>query len=238
MRVSSVCAALLLAIVAGSGCKDILGQGDCAGVGHPPPVSVTIRNQYGTPVALGAVVTFITGTQQFPDSTLYDSLTVGAGGEGATYDIQVDKPFHATQTIRGVHVPSGGFCDYNYRAAGLPITVAVTLDVLPGAPPLRSLNLLPSDVLLDRGGPRSTFTFAAVVDADPGVSRSVRWSVTGDTASAGLDPVTGLLTYRCLPKSGTLTLLARSAADSTFVATATVRVQGHPALDQPDPPCS
>ena len=230
--------ALLLSTVALSGCASLFEPQDCAGVGHPAPVNVAIRDIHGNPVALGSVVTFITANTHTADSTTYDSLDVTGGDEGAAYDIQVVKRYYATDTVRGVHVPSGGFCDYDYSSNGLPITVPVTLTLAPGAPAFRSLNLLPTDVLLDRGGPRTNFTFAAVFDADPGVSRAVRWRIVGDTASVTLDSVSGYLTYRCQQKSGQLTLTATAVADSTMTASASVRTQGHPAPDQSDPPCS
>jgi hypothetical protein len=50
------------------------------------------------------------------------------------------------------------------------------------------------------------------------------------------DATTGSVTYRCLPKSGYLTVTATSVADSSVVACAAVAVQGHPATDN-DPPC-
>jgi hypothetical protein len=50
------------------------------------------------------------------------------------------------------------------------------------------------------------------------------------------DATTGTVTYRCVSKSGYLTVTATPVADSSVVTGAAVPVQGHPAADN-DPPC-
>ena len=93
-------------------------------------------------------------------------------------------------------------------------------------------------MFLDRGSADTqTRRVAAVVDANPNVSHEVRWTLSGDTASVVFDAVLGTVTYRCLPKSGNLTLTATAVADSTIAFSMPIVVQGHPAATG-DPPCS
>ena len=91
--------------------------------------------------------------------------------------------------------------------------------------------------LLDRSPYSSAGAFTPYLDADVGASRAITWKLAGDTGSVRFDPATGALQYRCLARSGYLTVTPVSVADSSLVATATVAVQGHPA-GVGDPPCS
>lgn len=207
----------------------------CAGVGYYA-VTVTVRDQLGRPQALGATVMLQDGTYQ-ETHTAEDSLSVyGADDRGGkTYDIHVTKPYYNDVWVRGVRAPGGG-CVTGHESEPTNIKVPIVLSLVSNAPPVRSIVLLPMYTpILDRG--RSPFAFTAVVDANPGVSQAIVWSVAGDTASAGFDPATGVLTYRCLPKSGNLTVTAAAAANPSVTATGTVAVQGHPASTT-DPPCS
>jgi hypothetical protein len=208
----------------------------CAGVGYFA-VTVTVRDELGHPQALGATVMLQDGSYTETHAP-EDSLTVyGADDRGGrTYDIHVTKPFYNDIWVRGVRAPGGG-CVTGHETTPTNITVPIVLSLLPNAPPLRSIYLLPSySPILDRGF-MTGFTFATVIDASPGASRVVLWSVTGDTASAGFDPTTGRLTYRCRPTSGSLDVTATLAAMPSLSAKANIRVQGHPASTT-DPPCS
>ncbi len=207
----------------------------CAGVGYYA-VTVTIRDDLGHPQALGATVTLQDGsyTETHPGE---DTLTVFGAEErgGRTYDIHVTKPFYNEIWVRGVRAPGGG-CVTGHESSPTNITVPIGLSLAPNAPPLRSIYLLPTySPILDRG--RTTFTFTPVIDASPGTSTALLWSVTGDTASAAFDPATGALTYRCLATSGSLDVTATLAAMPSLSAKANIRVQGHPASTT-DPPCN
>lgn len=221
---------LLVVLISAAGlssCKEITGSG-CI-VAYPAAFDVTIRDQEGRSQALGSVVTFTWGSNRYLDSTLTDSLNVRGGGPGVSYDIQVAKRYYRDTLVSGAYSR-----DLGCGNAGPGVTVPVVLSLVAGAPPVRSLYLLPPGVLLDRGKP--PFAFAPVLDANTGLSRSVRWSIAGDTGSVTFDAASGTLTYRCLPKSGYLTMTATSLADSSVAATAAVAVQGHPAASN-DPPC-
>ena len=219
-----------------SSCKIPTFGGDCAGVGYYA-VLVTVRDLAGNPQALGATVTLLDGTYSEVHKQLDDPLNVYAAEErgGRTYDIQVSKPNYIDVWVRGVKAPGGG-CVTGHESSPTTNTVPVQLTLVAGAPAVRSVFLVPQRVLLDRAPYRTSWAFAPIVDANAGVSRAVSWHLVGDTASVTFDKATGTLTYRCLPKSGYLTLTARSLIDSTVTGSAAIAVQGHPAANEP--PCS
>ena len=193
-----------------------------------------MRDQQGNPQALGATVILHDGTYSEQDSTDHSPLTILAAEDrgGVTYDVQVTKPYYSDAWVRGVRAPGGGCV-----TRGVSVTVPVKLTIAPGAPPVRSVHILPPHVLLDRPPAAGTGLFTPYVDVDAGLSRAVYWSIAGDTGSVIFDAPTGTLTYRCLAKSGYLTVTARSVADSMVMGSASVSVQGHPAAST-DPPCS
>jgi hypothetical protein len=236
---ATVAGVALASAAACDGLASLVG-GDCAGVGYWA-VEVTIRDPSGRPQALGATVTLQDGTyqevHQLRPGDWGDSLTVEAAEErgGRTYDIQVTKPYYNDVSIRGVRAPGGG-CVTGHESSPTHITVPVVLSLVANAPAVRSVFLMPPHVLLDRPPYQSSFKFTTFVDANPGTSHGVTWKLTGDTASVAFDAVSGALTYRCLPKSGSLTITATSVADPTLSANGDVAVQGHPGGGS-DPPC-
>ena len=217
-------------------CKIPTSVGVCAGVGYYA-VLVNIRDLAGNPQALGATVTLLDGAYSEVHKQLDDPLSVYAAEErgGRTYDITVTKPYYMDVSVRGVKAPGGG-CVTGHESSPTTITVPVQLTLVAGAPPVRSVYLVPQRVLLDRAPSTTSWAFAPIVDSNSGVSRAVSWRLAGDTASVTFDQTTGTLTYRCLPKSGYLTLTARSLIDSTVTGSAAIAVQGHPATPG-DPPC-
>jgi hypothetical protein len=219
-----------------SGCNVLGLEGDCAGVGYWA-VTVTVRDATGRPQALGATVTLQDGTYEENHVGTEDSLTVyGASDRGGrTYDIHVTKPYYNDVSVRGVRAPGGG-CVTGHESSPTNIKVPIVLSLAPNAPPVRSIHLLPTYTpILDRDH-AATFTFATVVDANPGISQAVLWTVGGDTATAGFNLATGLFTYRCQPKNGMLTVTAAAAANPSITATASIATQGHP-NSTTDPAC-
>ncbi len=228
---------LLVLALGLAGCKEISGllpgpQKVCAGVGYNA-LRVIITDQLGRPQATGAAVHIFNGAHEEVDSG-GDSLSISGAeeGRGFTYDIQVTKRYYQDAWVRGVSVPAGGWCP-----PPITVDVPVQITLLPDAPPVRSIHVSPPWALLDRPPYQSSVTYRIVMDADPGVSQAVTWSVIGDTASAAFDQATGTFTYRCLPKSGYMTVTATSVVDTTVSGTASLAVQGHPAATN-DPPCT
>ena len=226
-------AVLVLAVAS---CEWPLVSG-CSGVGYYA-LQIPIRDARGNPLALNATVTLYDGTYRAEASAREDPLTVYAAADrgGRRYDIQVSKPYYTDVWVRGVDTPGGG-CVTGHESTPVTRVLPVVVALAPGAPAVRSVHLLPPRVLLDRAPYPSVGTFTPYVDADPGVSRAVVWRLTGDTSSVSFDPTTGIVRYRCLARSGSLTIRAISAADSTVVGSADIAVQGHPAV-LGDPPCT
>jgi hypothetical protein len=227
-------AALLSAIVVLSTC--IPTTKDCADVGFTALV-VTVRDQLGTPQALGATLTLYDGTYSESDSNMgNDSLRIGGAGNRGnhSYDVKVSKPYYNDGWVRDVYAPGTGCV--NIGVGPMTTTVPVTISLAAGAPGVRSLFVLPSHLNLDRAPYLSALVFTPYLDHDPGVSKAVTWRITGDTASVTFDTTRGAVFYRCLKTSGYLTVTARSVVDSTVVGSATIQVQGHPAATD-DPPC-
>ena len=154
-----------------------------------------------------------------------DPLTIrGASNRGGrTYDIRVAKPCYRDAMVNDVRAPSGG-CVTGHESGSVTRTVDVSLALLPDAPPIRAPYLVPKRVLLDRAPYNGRFALTPVVDANFGVSHAVAWTIAGDTSFVTFNPLTGELGYRCLPKSGFVTLTARSLIDSTVSDTAMIAV--------------
>jgi hypothetical protein len=243
MRIMPLASAGGLTLAAGLaiGCKPLTdlvgGSRVCAGVGYYA-VQVTVRSESGEPLALGATVTLVDGAYEETDSAVYDPLNVLAAEErgGRTYDVHVVKQFYNDVWVRGVRAPGGG-CVTGHESSPVTVTVPVVLKAAAGAPAVRSVYLLPVHVLLDRPPYQTLGRVTPYVDASAGTSRAVSWRIMGDTGSVIFDPVTGLLGYRCLPKSGYLKLIATSVADPSVSGMADIAVQGHPA-NASDPPCA
>ncbi len=229
-------AAIVLSVFATTSCNLVLPEG-CSGVGYNA-VRVAIRDDQGNPKALGAVVKLYDGSYQEIDSAIYDPLNVNGAQErgGRTYDIQVSKPYYQDVWVRGVHAPGGG-CVTGHESSPVTVTVPVVLTIAAGAPSVRSVHLLPPRITLDRPPYTSSVKYEAFIDASASVSHAIVWRVSGDTSSVSFDPSTGTLRYRCKTTSGSVTVTAVSAADSTVYAQVSAGVQGHPATPS-DPPCS
>lgn len=206
----------------------------CAGVGYYA-LQVNVQDPAGNPQAIGSAVNLFAGDYHETDSSTVSPLAVEAAEEGGgrTYDIQVTKQYYQDTWIRGVHT-FGPAC---YEGHGNPtITVPAVLTLVTGAPQLRSIHVVPPQGELDRAIGLNTVVPTVYVDADNGISRAVRWSISGDTAAVWLEPATGILHYRCTPSSGHVILTALSVVDSTVFGSADIEVQGHPAGGS-DPPC-
>ncbi|MBL0171337.1 MAG: hypothetical protein IPP90_11495 [Gemmatimonadaceae bacterium] len=234
VRTLPVALALLVSSLAVASCN---WAGGCAGVGYHA-VHVTIRDQQGNPIAIGATVTLHDGAYLERAGTQYDPLNVYAAADrgGRRYDIQVTKSHYNERWVRGVRAPGGG-CVTGHEEEPVTITVPVVLTLAAGAPPVRSVSLLPPHILLDRPPWQGVGTFTAYVDANVGLSRDVLWRISGDTGSVDFDAATGTVRYRCRSRSGNLIVTARSIEDTLVFGVADVAVQGHPATPA-DPPCS
>jgi hypothetical protein len=173
----------------------------CAGTGFPG-VAVQIRRPDGRPIAPGAKLVVRDGAYRDSVIEAWSPLMLGAAENRAgTYTVEVSKPFYRTVTIKNVSVPGGPCGAYH------TVSVAVTLDPLPGAPAIRSVSVIPAGSGLGSG---LNEQFTVYVDADPGSDTSVTWSLS-DPRPARIDSV-GMLTALCATKTDIL-VVATSRRD-------------------------
>jgi hypothetical protein len=186
-----------------------------------PALSVEIRDVNGAPAATGATVSLARANKSpdlvTPKIGYGDSLRIYIGGGGTTgsLDVYISKPYHAPVVIRGVQVPSGP-CGLG---AGT-IRVAASVNLLPGAPPVRQIVLPPYGYGL--GGNYSS-RIIAYVEAAQGVSREVVWT-SRDPAVASVS-TDGVVTGQCRATAGKTWVVAASALDAQVRDSVSVEVQ-------------
>lgn len=192
----------------------------CAGTGGPP-IAVEVRDAGGRPAALGATLVIEDGA--FRDSggswSGADSLFLGAGNRRpGRYAMRVTKPGYSPAGLRDVIAEvwgdprCGGGADAGLRPP------RVTLTRAPGAPhvPPRVYSVVVAPRSLSYfGRPGGTVLLRAQVDADPGLSRAVRWRTSAPAVAAirATTSSTATLVMPCRPGSGEALVTATSAAD-------------------------
>jgi hypothetical protein len=220
---------LLLAVLSAGACKDLMGIQTGCDVAPGEAFAVTTRDQNGTGQALGAVMIFHDDSTGRADSasTIDDTLTDYGGVQNRFYDIQVTKRYYSDGWARHLRVVSDK-CGLGFSRITIPI------GLIAGSPPIRTMNMLPRATGVDPNQGQPTVTFRPFLDADPSVSRAMRWTITGDSTAATFDPATATLTYHCQPLNTRVVVRATLLADSTFSDSSVVTVVGHPfsAIDQ------
>jgi hypothetical protein len=215
---------LLSATLCLAACGELLGNhvSGC-NVGPGPAFNVITRDQNGTGQALGALVVFHDDSTSHADSAYRtdDTLSDYGGVQNRRYDIKVSKRYYAD----GWAIDAITHSD-NCGLGQTRLTISIAL--LPGAPAIRSMTMLPSAFYLDPGEDDSTLTFRPFIDANLGISHAVRWTITGDSTAATFDPVTATLTYHCQPLTTHMVFKATLLADTTFSDSSRITVVGHP----------
>ena len=210
--VVALVAFVALALAALSACtsrdeRDTCGPGTAPGVViYQGGIDLLIRDTYGRGEALGTVVTAHLG----PDSirtTGDDTLHVHTGFPGGgIYSVRVTRRFYRDTVVPNVEVLSGD-CSF------LVTHLAVTLTLVPNAPPLRSVAIIGTTYLVTPG---EQSQFVAHVDADPGVDQRVTWRLS-DTTLARIDD-TGRVTEKCSLAGGVDTVQVAMVADTLVKA--------------------
>jgi hypothetical protein len=179
----------------------------CIGTGGPSVV-VEVRDARGRPAAVGTTIVIQDGA--FKDSVdgahPVDELRVGAGERRpGRYEVRLYKPGYRTIVLRDVMAPGDELCRY-----AEPSDIRkVTLELLPNAPKVRSIIVLPPG--MGFGGAGYSLRLRAVVDADPGISHAVHWR-SSDTTVATISS-DGLLRTKCRAGTGATVITATSVVD-------------------------
>lgn len=206
----------------------------CAGTGGPS-VLVEVRDHLGQPAAFGTTIVIqegafrdsVDGQRNFGDP-FGSGLRVGAGERRVgIYDVRLYRPGYRRVTLTGVRAPGDVRCGYAH-----PSDIrAVTLELLPDAPPVRAV-VVSTDVGL--GWPGLRARLLARVDASPGVSAALRWTSSDTTVAKLADPTDSsvVVVSQCRRKEGVATITATSVVRPQSRGTARVTVFATPTSSQ------
>ena len=211
---------VFVAIVIGAAVAAACSPGDrCADVSMPgtviqlPGIDLEVRDVFGRGEAIGTTVVARRGKEEPARVDVEDTLHVlTAFNYSGRFTVTVSQPYYRDVTLQNVVVTPRGCVVETTK-------VAVTLELLPDAPPVRALVLIGGEFL---GAPGKQVRLIPHFDANPGVSTAVTWSMP-DTTLARVD-ASGLVTAKCSLSGGTAKVTATSVADQTVSATATLGV--------------
>jgi hypothetical protein len=183
-------------------------------VAYQRAVDLLVRDANGRALAFGDTAVAYVGADSVV-SEGYDTLHLYAGPSApGKYTVHVRRTFYRDAVVSNVVVASG--------TCGGPLTttVPVSLQLLPGAPPIRSVAIVGVDFLYAPGVQRQLF---AQVDANAGIPTTVSWSLS-DTSAARID-ASGLVTAMCTVVQGLVdTVTAVATADPSLKARALLSV--------------
>lgn len=200
---------------------------ECEGGPQIPAIVAEVRDQHGTPTAIGA---WLTATGEGVDILGFgfgDSLELPAYApapfRGGQLSVEVEKPWHDVARVEQVNVP-GGACGIESSAR-----IEVLLNLRSDAPPVRQVVLPAARYHLGRG---LSVHVPAFVETDEGISQALHWessdsSVVSVTQSGGI-------TAQCVDPQASAWVTARSVVDPTARDSVPVTVGEGP----PSGPCS
>jgi hypothetical protein len=211
--------AALLAAAALTACDHDTAKLSCVDMSAPgvvfyaPGIDLLLRDPFGRGEALGTTVIVHNGG----DSVLtigIDTLHVNAGyAYAGTFLVRVTRPFYRDTVLSNVVVQAGD-------CSVLTTHLSLTLQLAPGAPPIRSIGVIGADFLVAPGEHRQ---LSARFDANPGVPTAVTWQLA-DTTLAQIDAA-GVVTSKCSLAGGTETVTAVATADTTVRGSVSFGVQ-------------
>ena len=181
-------------------CFDLSAPGTIV---YVPGIDLTVRDAQGHGDALGATFVVYRGADSLT-AVGRDSLHQQIGfGESGTFSVRVSKPYYRDLVVPNVAVRQG-------QCAVATTELAVTLQLAPNAPAIRSVGITGTDFLY---APGVQLTLGTVVDADPGVATNVTW-ILSDTTLASVTP-NGVVTAKCSTAGGTDSVTAIAVADTS-----------------------
>jgi hypothetical protein len=178
----------------------------CSDVGWYAVIA-EVRDQYGTPAAVGATVR-VRDQDGFEDETwgyAWEDVVVVGDGLRGTLEVSVTKPYHEGATLTGVEVWGEGRC-----RRVTPVTVALEITLADDAPPVRQVVVPPWAYGFGEGNMTRPPIHAWVL-ADPGLPTGVTW-VSRDTAVVRV-AADGGITAVCTPTRRSTWLVASAVAD-------------------------
>ena len=172
---------------------------------YAPGIDLVVRDAQGRGMALGDTAITYRGATDSVVIVAIDTLHALAGfGAPGTYAVRLKRPYYRDVVLQGVTVPQG--------QCGGAVTqqVPVTLELVPGAPALRSVAVFGAGFL---ASPGAHTQLVARFDADPSVSTTVTWRLK-DSTVAQVDAA-GLLTAKCTTRIVADTVTAVATVDTT-----------------------
>src|SRR5690348_13968950 len=173
---------------------------------YAPGIDLVVRYARGPGAALGDTAITYRGSADSVVRVGFDTLHVLAGfGAPGTYAVRLKRPYYRDLVLPSVTVPQG--------QCGGAVTqqVPVTLELMPGAPALRSVAVFGAGFLATPG---AQLQLTARFDADPSVPTTVTWRLK-DSTVARVD-ASGLLTAKCTTRIVADTVTAVATADTTI----------------------
>ena len=200
----------------GPGCLHAgVGPGAVPGVVvQGPGIDLEVRDPFGRGQAIGTSAVVRRTDGSVAPANVQDTLNILSVYDiDGTFSVTLTRPYYKDATISPVVV--------TFTSDGcLKVTkIPVTLQLAPGAPPLRAITILGAD-FLDHPGAQAQL--AAHFDADPGVSTAVTWQVS-DTALATVD-ANGVVTAKCTKSGGTVKVTVSSVVDPSVTSSVNMSV--------------
>ena len=180
---------------------------------YQPGIDLQVRDPFGRGQAIGTTAVFHGSDGSTDEAFTRDTLhIVGVSNLTGTFTATLTRPYYRDATITNIRVTPNG-CAVNTAI------VPVTLELAPGAPPLRALVLLGADFLSQPGVQAHLVPH---FDADPTVSTALTWQVS-DATLASVD-ANGVVTAKCSKSGGTVKVTATAVFDGTTSASVNLGV--------------
>jgi hypothetical protein len=218
---------VLLVSAAAAACSsdEVMPRIGCAGVGpgeipgvvvQGPGIDLQVRDPFGRGQAVGTSATVHRSDGTVVVANVQDTLNIlAAYNITGTFTATLTRPYYQDATVTNITVTTIAPNACSVNTAKVP----VTLQLAPGAPPLRALTILGA-AFLDHAGAQAKLQ--AHFDADPGVSTAVTWAVN-DATLASVD-ANGVVTAKCTRAGGTATVTATSVVDASITSSVSLGV--------------